>query len=206
MTGDHDHHTSLGQRRPPDVQRWESNVPADVPYRVSDLERDEAMSALGDAYAEGRLDYEQFELRLEAATSAVFESDLHPLFADLPRSRAMQAPVASAPNRNTPTRPPGRPRPSVGALFLLALAVVTHAWLLIPLAFVLGPPWVGTGHIPSETSPGSPAAVGPAVFAETMMFTASWGSSVTCTRSRSRTEIRPVVAIVDHSQVSSPDQ
>ena len=48
--------------------------------------------------------------------------------------------------------------------------------------------------------------MGGALFAETMKSTASLGSSVTCTRSRSRIEIRPVVAMVDHSQVSSPDQ
>lgn len=155
MTGDHDHHSGRRDLRPPDLQRWASPRPGEgVPYRLSDLERDEAIRALGDAYAEGRLDHGEFDARLEAATRAVFASDLDPLFADLPQARAVQAQVASAPRRQAPARRPGHHRSPVGALlFLLALAVVTHAWLLIPLAFLIA------GHRRRRWAPQSPSAL-----------------------------------------------
>ncbi|HYO17357.1 MAG TPA: DUF1707 domain-containing protein, partial [Dermatophilaceae bacterium] len=132
MNRDHDHRAGPNARRPADVQRWASPRPAGVSYRLSDVERDEAIAALGDAYAEGRLDHDEFEVRLEAAARAVFASDLDPLFADLPRSRPAVSPVASVPRRQGSARRPGHGGPPVGALLvLLALAVVTHAWLLI---------------------------------------------------------------------------
>jgi len=138
VNGDHDHHGGQEARRPPEAERWASPRPADVPYRLSDVERDEAIAALADAYAEGRLDHDEFEVRLEAAARAVFARDLDPLFTDLPRSRPAKSPVASVPRRQGPARRPSHSWPPVGALlFLLALAVVTHAWLLIALAFVI---------------------------------------------------------------------
>ena len=41
-------------------------------YRLSDAERDEAISALGEAYAEGRLDAQEFEDRMAVAAAARF--------------------------------------------------------------------------------------------------------------------------------------
>jgi hypothetical protein len=138
VTGDHDHHAGHGDSRAPEAQRWTSPRPTNVHYRLSELERDQAIAALADAYAEGRLDHDEFEARLEAASRAVLASDLDPLFSDLPGPRALPAPVASPPRHPAPAREPGRRRPPFGAMmFLLALAVVTHAWLLIPLAFVI---------------------------------------------------------------------
>ena len=153
MTGDHHHHAGPDARRPPDVQQWASPRPADAPYRLSDVERDQAITALADAYAEGRLDHDEFEVRLGVAARAVLAKDLDPLFTDLPRSRPAESPVASVPRRQGPARRPSHSGPPVGALlFLLALAVVTHAWLLIPLAFVIA------GHRRRRWAPWSPSA------------------------------------------------
>jgi hypothetical protein len=154
VNGHRDHQAGPGARRPPDVQRWASPRRADVPYRLSDGERDEAIAALADAYAEGRLDHDEFEVRLEAAARAVFAVDLDPLFTDLPRWHPAESPVAAVPRRQGPARGPRHRWPPVGALlFLLALAVVTHAWLLIPLAFVIA------GHRRRRWAPWSPSAL-----------------------------------------------
>jgi hypothetical protein len=154
VNGDRHQHAGRGDLRQPDAPRWSSPRPADVPYRLSDIERDEAIAALGDAYAEGRLDHDEFDVRLEAASRAVLASDLDPLFADLPRSRPAQSSVALVPRRQGPARGPSHSWPPVGALlFLLAIAVVTHAWLLILLAFVLA------GHRRRKWAPWSHSAL-----------------------------------------------
>jgi Flp pilus assembly protein TadB len=54
--------------------------------RIGDAERDRAVTALGDHYAEGRLTREEFDERIEQAMQARFDRDLRPLFADLPVS------------------------------------------------------------------------------------------------------------------------
>jgi hypothetical protein len=154
VNGDHHHLAGPDARRPPDVLRWASPRPTDVPYRLSDVERDQAITALADAYAEGRLDHDEFEVRLEATARAVFAEDLDPLFTDLPRSRPAESPVASGPRRQGPARRPSHSGPPVGALlFLVGLAVVTHVWLLIPLAFVIA------GHRRRRWAPWSPSAL-----------------------------------------------
>ncbi|MFK8911125.1 DUF1707 domain-containing protein [Streptomyces sp. YS-3] len=52
--------------------------------RASDAERERVAEALRDAVAEGRLDMEEFEERLEAAYKARTHGDLAPLVRDLP--------------------------------------------------------------------------------------------------------------------------
>ncbi len=60
----------------------------DVPLRIGDADRDRAVECLRTAMAEGRLTYDEFDERLGIALNAKFESDLEPLFADLPHGRA----------------------------------------------------------------------------------------------------------------------
>lgn len=56
--------------------------------RVGDTERDEAARALGDHFAAGRLDREEYDERLEAAFAARTAGELAALFRDLPQPRA----------------------------------------------------------------------------------------------------------------------
>ncbi len=116
-----------------------------APYRLSDDERDEAISALADAYVEGRLDEAEFDSRMGAAGRATLASDLDPLFADLPARRRTRQLRQSWP-ADLPTRQRSRqlqqqyrpsPRWLVLLLAVVVLAVLTHSWLLIPLGFLL---------------------------------------------------------------------
>jgi hypothetical protein len=107
--------------------------------RASDQDREEAVRALTDQYAEGRLDHDEFELRMDRAQQATYLHDLDPLFVDLP-ARAGRGALAE-PARSTPRGlPRGRFRPPLFLPLVVLTAVVLaggHAlWLLIPLWWI----------------------------------------------------------------------
>lgn len=58
----------------------------DHPYRLSDSERDEALDRLRTALQDGRLDLDEHERRTNETLNAVTNTDLVPLFDDLPRA------------------------------------------------------------------------------------------------------------------------
>lgn len=53
-------------------------------YRIGDAERQQAMDDLGTHWAAGRLDYEDYEKRLDHVTQAQTRSDISYIFDDLP--------------------------------------------------------------------------------------------------------------------------
>ena len=130
-------------------QRFEMlRAEADVrPMRASDQDRHEAVLALSDEYASGRLDSAEFERRHGLALEATFVHDLDPLFADLPgraaprTSAALVAPGHDA-RGGVPPWAGRQGRRGAGVPFLVLLwalaigLVVTtgaHAlWILIP--------------------------------------------------------------------------
>lgn len=59
----------------------------DRDVRAGDADRDEVINLLGDAFAEGRLDYEELHHRQELAARARTMGDLRPLVRDLPTGR-----------------------------------------------------------------------------------------------------------------------
>ncbi|MBT2449343.1 DUF1707 and DUF2154 domain-containing protein [Streptomyces sp. ISL-43] len=74
-------------------------VPSEKPLpdlRASDADRERVVDRLRDAVAEGRLDMDEFEERLEAAYKSRTYAELEPLTRDLPALGAT-APVAAAP-------------------------------------------------------------------------------------------------------------
>jgi len=107
--------------------------------RASDQDREEAVLALSDHFAEGRLDHEEFESRMALAQQATYLHDLDPLFADLP-SRARRGDAVAA-ARPRPSWRPGRRSHVVPFVLLAVLTAILltqgHAvWLLIPLWWI----------------------------------------------------------------------
>jgi hypothetical protein len=97
--------------------------------RASDQDRNEAVLALSDHFAEGRLDQAEFDVRMRAATEATYLHDLDPLFADLPR-RAASVARAETGRRSASSRGPRAVRhghmriPVAPLVFALILAAV----------------------------------------------------------------------------------
>ena len=109
-------------------------LPAAVPVRIGDAERDEALDKLGEHFAAGRLTREELDERTETAMGARFDSDLEPLFRDLPKAQATTVVRG--------TRPQGQAvvRAGVSATVLLlvpllVLAVVASIALHGPIFF-----------------------------------------------------------------------
>ena len=112
----------------------------DPRLRISDSDRERAMADLATHYADGRLDHEEYDERLDAVWTARTRADLALLFNDLPRLQASQ------PTR-TPARAPGRPggRPRFPVLPVLAVLIVLSVLAEAPL-FLLIFPLMWFGH------------------------------------------------------------
>ena len=132
---------------PPPLQLWWGQMSprpaADVtpttpstPIRIGDAERDKAVSDLGDHFAAGRLNREEFDDRADQAMQARFSTELAPLFADLPAT-APAAPAAPSGAGRL-----GGPPPWAYAMWLfpvLLMAAVAGA-ILLHAPFIL---WLG---------------------------------------------------------------
>jgi hypothetical protein len=107
----------------------------DPRLRISDNDRERAMADLAMHYADGRLDHEEYDERLDAIWTARTRADLAVLFSDLPRPQVARPPARPAPQRGRQ----GFRLPFLPVLALLiVLSVFTSApvWLLIfPLMF-----------------------------------------------------------------------
>jgi len=78
--------------------------PQPQPIRAGDRDRDAVVQRLQEAFAEGRLDDDEFDRRTRAALTATLDTDLAVLTRDLP-GRAVAVPVAApAPAERTPGR------------------------------------------------------------------------------------------------------
>lgn len=125
-----------GRPTPPALWLWGAPAPVSQPrhpVRIGDAERDAAVAALGDHFAAGRLTREELDERIDQAMVARFNSDLEPLFDDLPRS---VPPPSTAPRPRPALVRTGPPLPVLLLpLLLLVLvavpAVAFHApWLI----------------------------------------------------------------------------
>ena len=127
-------------------------LPADL-LRVGDAERQQAVGALGEHFAAGRLDQDEYDTRVQAAYAARTRVDLQGLFGDLPepvpfRPAAQQPPVGWQAGREARDRPRHR-RPAPVIPVLMAIAIFLGVSLLVhfpvvPLLFLLI--WIGAGH------------------------------------------------------------
>jgi hypothetical protein len=124
--------------------------------RASDAERDTVASQLGQHFQDGRLNWAEFDERVDAAMAATTRGDLDALLADLPHESAVQRAERSrqaeqiAGSGAVPWHPEqsrvARGRPAVLALLPLLLAVVVlgglvsggwqHGWPFAPFGFL----------------------------------------------------------------------
>ncbi|MGJ4133989.1 DUF1707 SHOCT-like domain-containing protein [Corynebacterium macclintockiae] len=64
------------------------NEPSRRHIRISDVDRSNAISTLGEHFADGRLTMTEYEERVQQATAAVSEGELEQIFSDLPKLEA----------------------------------------------------------------------------------------------------------------------
>ena len=109
--------------------------------RIGDAERDVATARLGDHFAAGRLDHEEYDERLDAIWSARTRADLDQVFWDLP---VLAAPRPVPPAVRAALVATGGSRCgcwSVGAVLLVAALDVPWWVWLIGLVVLLKRPW-----------------------------------------------------------------
>lgn len=93
--------------------------------RIGDAERERAQTTLGEHYAAGRLDHDEYSERLDRIWAARTQAELDPVFADLPGQGSARPPAASWPARRRTTR--RLPTPMMVLLIVLGvIAVLTH--------------------------------------------------------------------------------
>lgn len=110
--------------------------------RIGTEERDQALQALGDHFAKGRLPVAEYDERVSKAVEAETRADLRPLFADLPPPHpAVLAPHPIVPQPQYPMAPmpPNQPAYSPSQRYRLAAGL-----LQILLPFGIGRFY--TGH------------------------------------------------------------
>jgi hypothetical protein len=127
-----------GSRGRTDVIRTRQ-APEDPYARIGDAERDETVTLLGDAAAEGYLMPDELEPRLETALTARTHADLQSLRADLPPewlARRHHQAAANAARRAA--RAALRPRVSA---YIGVMAVLVGIWLGIGVFTGAWYPW-----------------------------------------------------------------
>jgi ferric-dicitrate binding protein FerR (iron transport regulator) len=101
---------------------------SDEQLRIGDAEREQAATALGEHYAQGRITADEHAERLEQIWSARTRAELQPVFRDLP-GPARRTTAVDRPSR---TRRGGYRPPLFAVLaILLVLTVITHKPLIL---------------------------------------------------------------------------
>jgi hypothetical protein len=137
---------ALPEPRPPQT------LPADL-LRVGDAERQQAVGALGEHFATGRLDQDEYDTRVQAAYASRTRVDLQRLFGDLPEPVPFRPAAAEPPpgwQAGRAARDPGPRRNGPPVIpVLMAIAIFIGVSLLVhfpvvPLLFLLI--WIGGGR------------------------------------------------------------
>lgn len=124
-------------------------VPADL-LRVGDAERQQAVAALGEHYAAGRLDQDEYDTRVQRAYASRTRVDLQGLFGDLPEPAPFRPLPAAGWREGRVARERPRPRPALAGVpvfpVLIVLAVVASALLRFPVFPIVLFLWFGLGR------------------------------------------------------------
>jgi len=122
--------------------------------RIGDVERERAVSALGEHYAAGRIDRLELDARLDAAYRATTVDQLVALFSDLPdpapfrltrrQRRAAERAAWRAIRRGSPAWPRIPVVPAVVLLVGIAVLIASggRAFFLLPMLWF----WMGAGR------------------------------------------------------------
>lgn len=107
--------------------------------RIGDAEREAAAAALGEHFAAGRLDREEYDERSGRVWAAKTNSDLWPLFADLPspQARPRSRPETSSHHAQEGSPPASGRRSWMGVPLLPLVIVVVVLMYALP-----GAPWL----------------------------------------------------------------
>jgi hypothetical protein len=120
--------------------RTDLEVLPDHLLRIGDAERDSAIGALGDHFAAGRIDQDEFGSRTDAALVAKTRSDLVRLFSDLPQPAPFRPQDAKRRERRRSAYLPYVP------LLLVILVIVSIATRIPFVLFPLFWFWFGWGR------------------------------------------------------------
>jgi hypothetical protein len=128
--------------------------------RASDQDRSEAVHALGEHHAAGRITLPEFTARMERALGCTYLDELDQLFVDLPARQAVPA-MRVAPGHLRRSGPPPVAMLAVPLLAVLAVVAVGAGfffpfWLPILLLWVMGRP--RRGPIGRSTCAAGPAS------------------------------------------------
>lgn len=121
---------------------------ASAGIRIGDVERERAAQSLGEHLRAGRLAVAEYDERLEQAFAARTESELTPLFLDLPGGSPSGSPRPTAPRRSERRTYRGLPVAVRGvvALALIVGAIVWTALMAFPPLFLIPILWLLSGR------------------------------------------------------------
>ncbi len=116
--------------------------PAHAPMRASDTDRDIVLRTLGDAYAEGRLDREEYDERSDAVTQAKTLGELPAVLEDLVPSTAVVPYAAGAlDTRTVEEQAVARWEKSRRDAFMGFLIPTVICWVIWAITMYGGFPW-----------------------------------------------------------------
>jgi Flp pilus assembly protein TadB len=133
VRGHHQHYARQMQQ----AQQWlaVATTGADPQLRIGDAERTQVTEALQQHYAEGRLDSDELEERLDATLAAKTQADLREITKDLPGPRSWETPDPQP--RHHPHHHHHGPRFLKAPLLLLAVFGVIAITTGTPLVFFI---------------------------------------------------------------------
>lgn len=114
--------------------------------RIGDTEREAAISALGEHFAAGRIDKDEYDERSAVAWTARTAAALKPLFADLPEPRGTTPKpggTSMGASGSARARKPWRGGYHVARVVLVPIVVVLAVLSLIPWFVVAVAVWIG---------------------------------------------------------------
>lgn len=117
--------------------------PYDRTLRLSDSERNDALTDLARAVGEGRLSMTEFEERSDSVMQAVTQKDLAPIFSDIPATGSQEVKIYSQGDVDRAYNAAKKPRIATALTSSVALLVASPT--LVLLSATMNSPWLLAG-------------------------------------------------------------